>query len=136
MATNAPYKLGAEKIFKGLIDLTGSNIKAVLVSNAYTPNLTTDEFYSDISAHVLAGPVTLTTKTATLGTFDADDVTFPTVASGDTALGVAIYHDTGTAGTSQLLLWLPDITGFPLLTNGADIIAQFSSGPYKIWTIV
>jgi hypothetical protein len=119
---NAVYKLGAQHTLNKEIDWDSDTLKAALVSNAYAVNLTTHEFYSDISANVLGTPQALTTKSIALGVFDADDVTFSAVAGGSTALAVVIYKDTGTAGTSPLLIYDDTITGFPLATNGGDII--------------
>jgi hypothetical protein len=132
---NAPYKLGSEKMMKGLIDLSGATIKAALVKNTYTVNLTTHEFFSDISAHVLGTPQALTGKTETLGVFDANDVTFAAVTAGDTALAVVLYKDTGTSGTSPLILYDDTITGFPIATNGGDIVCQWDNGAFKIYSI-
>jgi hypothetical protein len=68
-----------------------------MVKNTYPQNLTTDEFYSTISAYVLS-TVTLTGKSIALGTFDADDATFAAVTAGDTAEAVVIWKDTGEPG--------------------------------------
>lgn len=132
---NAPYKLGAQAMLNKEIDWNSDTIKCALVKNTYPQNLTTDQYYSDISAYVLGTPQTLTTPTIALGVFDADDVTFTAVTTGDTAEAVVIYRDSGVAGTSQLLLYLDTITGFPIATNGGDIIIQWSSGSSKIFSI-
>lgn len=134
---NALYGKGKEKLLSstGAISLDTDNITAALVSNAYTPNYSTDEFYTAISSNVLGTPQLLAGKSITLGVFDANDVTFPTVAAGATAKYVALYKDTGTAGTSALLALLDTITGFPLATNGGDITIQWDNGSYKIFSL-
>jgi hypothetical protein len=114
------------------IDFDADTIKAALVSNAYTPNSATHEFYSDVSAAVLDTPETLGSKTTTGGVFDAADVTFTAVAGGATASYVVIYKDTGVAGTSPLIACFDTITGFPLTTNGGDVTVQWDSGANKI----
>ena len=56
---NALYGKGKEKLLSGAIDITTATMKASILSSAYSPNLSTDEFYSTISANVLNTPQTL-----------------------------------------------------------------------------
>ena len=132
---NALYGKGKEKLLSGAIDITTATMKASLLSSAYSPNLSTDEFYSTISANVLNTPQTLGTKTLTLGVFDAADITFTAVTAGATAKAVVLYKDTGLAGSSPLLAYIDVITGFPLATNGGDIQVVWDAGVYKIFAI-
>lgn len=132
---NALYGKGKEKLLTAAINLSSDTIKAALVSSAYSPNLSTDEFYSTISANVLNTPQTLGTKAITLGVFDAADILYTAVTSGSTAKAVVIYKDTGLAGTSALLAYIDTITGFPLATNGGDIQIVWDSGAYKIFSL-
>ena len=132
---NALYGLGKQKLLTAAINLSSDTIKAALVNTSYTPNLATDEFHSTISTYILGTPQTLGSKTVTLGVFDAADVTYSAVAGGSTALGVALYKDTGVSGTSPLLALIDTITGFPLATNGGDIQIVWDSGAYKIFSL-
>lgn len=132
---NALYGLGKEKILSGAIDFVSDTIKVALVKNTYPQNLATDEFYSDISAYVLGTPQTIGSKSITLGVLDGGDVTYTAVTAGDTSEGVVIYKDTGVAGTSPLLMYIDTITGFPLATNGGDIVVQWDNGAYKIYAM-
>lgn len=132
---NALYAKGKEKMLSATINFPSDTIKAALVLNTYTQNLATNEFYSDISTHVIGTPQTLASKTVTAGVFDADDVTFSTIASGSTAKCVVLYKDTGVAGTSPLLAFIDVITGFPLATNGGDITIQWDNGAFKIFSL-
>lgn len=134
---NALYAKGKEKLLSSTaaISLDSDTIKVALVKNTYPQNLTTDEFYTDISAYVLGTPQTLGSKTITAGVFDAADITYTAVTAGDTSEGVVIYKDTGTAGTSPLLAYIDTITGFPLATNGGDITIQWDGGSYKIFSL-
>lgn len=132
---NALYGKGKEKLLTAAINLSTDTIKAALLSSAYTPNLSTDEFYSTISANTLNTPFTLTGKAITLGVFDADNVTYTAVTAGATAKAVVIYKDTGVSATSPLLAYIDTITGFPLATNGGDIQIVWDSGAYKIFSL-
>lgn len=132
---NALYTTAKEAILSGDIDLLVDTIKVALVDNTYAQNLATDDFYDDISAYVVGTPQTLSSKVVTGGAFDAADITYTAVTSGDTCEAVVIYKDTGTAGTSALIAYIDTITGFPLATNGGDITIQWDSGTYKIFAL-
>ena len=132
---NALYGLGKEKILSGAINFVSDTIKVALVKNTYPQNLSTDEWYTAISAYVVGTPQTLGSKTVALGVFDAGDATNTAVTAGDTLEAVVIYKDTGTAGTSALIAYIDTITGFPLATNGGDITVQWDNGAYKIFSL-
>lgn len=132
---NALYAKGKEKILSGSINLPSDTIKASLLSSSYTANLSTDEFWSGISANLLNTSQTLGSKTVTAGVFDAADVTFTAVTSGSTVKAVVIWKDTGTPSTSPLLVYIDTITGFPLATNGGDITITWDNGSYRIFSL-
>lgn len=130
---NAFYDLGREKFLKGSISYNTDTIKAALVKSAYTPNLATHEFLSDLGANVLNTAQTLASKTTVAGAADAADVTFSAVTAGDTGSYVAIYKDTGTGSTSPLIALFDTLTGMPVTTNGGDIVIQWNaSGLFKL----
>ena len=132
---NALYAKGKEKILSGSINFSSDTIKAALLSSSYTANLSTDEFWSGISANLLNTAQTLGSKSVTGGVFDAADVTFTAVTSGSTVKAVVIWKDTGTPSTSPLLVYIDTITGFPLATNGGDITITWDDGSYKIFSL-
>lgn len=133
---NALYAKGKEKILSASINFLTDTLKVALIKNTCPQNLTTDEYYNPgISAYVLGTPQTILSPSVTLGVFDAADVTFTAVTTGDTSEGVVIYKDTGVAGTSPLLAYIDTITGFPLATNGGDISVQWDSGSFKIFSL-
>lgn len=132
---NALYAKGKQAILNAEIDFNTHTIKVALVKNDYAQNLSTHDFYDDVSASVIGTPQTITTPTITDGVFDGDDVTFTAVAAGSTLEAVVIYKDTGVAGTSNLIAYIDTITGFPLATNGGDITIQWDNGSYKIFSL-
>ena len=133
--SNAWYAKGKEKQLSATINLVSDTIKVMLVKNTYPQNLATDEFVADISAYRLSTDQTLGSKSVTGGVFDAGDVTYSAVTAGDTSEGVVIYKDTGAEATSPLLMYIDTITGFPLATNGGDIVIQWDNGAYKIYAM-
>lgn len=132
---NALYVKGKEKILSAVINFPNDTLKVALVKNDYAQDLASDEFYTAISASVLGTPQTLGSKTVTGGAFDAADVTFAAVPAGSTLEGVVIYKDTGSGATSPLVAYIDTITGFPLVTNGGDVLIQWDNGAYKIFSL-
>lgn len=132
---NSLYSKARQAFLDATIDLPTDTIKAALVTNGYTPNLSTHDFYDDVSANVVGTPQTLGTKTITDGVFDAADVTFTAVASGSTVNYILIYKDTGTPSTSPLIALIDTATGLPVLTNGGNITITWDNGANKIFAI-
>lgn len=136
---NALYALYRQKCLEGgssrVVWLT-DDIKAVLVdTGAYTPNLATHEFLSDIPGGArIATSANLSNKTSTAGTADADDVTF-TAVTGATIEAVVLYKDTGSAATSPLIAYIDTATGLPVTPGGGDIVIRWSAGTNRIFTL-
>lgn len=129
---NAWYRKGAEKVLLAQVNFDTDTIKARLVKNTYAQNLSTDEFISSVTEITGSTDQTLANPSVTNGVFDADDITFTAVPAGEISEGVVIYKDTGVAGTSPLLMYIDTITGFPLATNGGNVVIQWDNGAYKI----
>lgn len=135
---NAIYDLARKAFLDGNIAWLSANIKAVLVdTGAYTVNLVTHEFLSDIPVGArIATSGNLATKTSTAGVADADDVVFANVSpAGTTVEALVLYVDTGVTGTSRLICYIDTATGLPVTTNGADITVVFDSGANKIFKL-
>src|SRR5574340_606680 len=132
---NALYTKGKEALLSGAFNLSGDTIKAALVKSAYTPNLATHQYLSDLGANRLGTDQALSSKSVTSGVFDAADTTWLAVTAGDTATYVVLYKDTGNPATSPLLAILDTITNFPVTTNGGDIQVQWDNGTYKIFAL-
>lgn len=132
---NELYRKGAQKILSGQINLSGDAIVVRLVKNTYAQNLSTDEFLSAVTKITGSSDVTLTGKSVTNGVFDADDITFAAVPSGETSEGVVLAKWTGDEATSPLIAYIDVITGFPLATNNGDVVVQWDNGAYKIFSL-
>ena len=133
---NALYGLGREGFLGGDIAFDTDNIKAALLDlTDYTPNLTTDQFLSDVPVGArVAISGNLASKTITLGVAGAADVTFSAV-TGDESEYILIYQDTGVEGTSRLIALVDTATGLPVTPNGGDITVQWDSGATKIFKL-
>lgn len=118
---NGFYTKGLEQMLNANIAWASDTIKAVLVDSAtYTPNLSTDDFLSDIPSGERVATVTLANGVVTGGNVDFDDAVFSSV-SGDESELVVIYKDTGDAATSPLLILFDTATGLSYVPNGNDI---------------
>lgn len=133
---NALYDKGREGFLDGSIDWDTDNIKVVLVDNgAYTVNLTTNTFLSDVPAGArIATSGNLATKTVTSGVADAADITL-TAVSGASIESVVIYKDTGSASTSRLIAYIDTATGLPVTPSGGDITVAWDNGANKIFKL-
>jgi len=103
------YLKGLEQLLLGNIALESATIKLAYMSTSYTPNLTTDNFYSDVSASVASGAPTETLASLDVRIdtanarveFDAADVSENTITCSTNKF--IIYKDTGVAATSPLI---------------------------------
>lgn len=133
---NALYGLGRQKILEGSIAILTDDIKTVLVDTAtYSVSIDADEFLSDIAVgERVATSANMSSKTSTLGVFDAADITYSAV-SGDVSEALVIYKDTGVASTSPLIAYIDTATGLPVTPNGGDITVTWDSGSDKIFKL-
>lgn len=119
------------------IDLGADDLKTVLV-RGYVPNLTTDQFLSDVTGGggtLVATSANMGGKTTALGVFDANDINYVAVASGAACDYVIIYKDTGVAATSPLIAAIDTATNLPVVPNGGDIDIQWDNGASKIFAL-
>jgi hypothetical protein len=134
---NAIYDKGRQAFANGGINLSSDTIKCALVGSGYTPSLTTHQFYSDLTpgTNVIGTPTAIGFGSDTAGVYKASGTTvFTSVASGSTVTYLAIYKDTGVAGTSPLIGLIDTATGLPVATNGNNITITWdaTNGIFKL----
>ena len=100
-------------IMDGSFNFGTDTIKVALMADTYTPNIDTQDYWSDVSANeasgsgytaggqALTGKTTSTDDTNDRGLFDADNPVWDPVTI--TARYAIIYKDTGTPATSALI---------------------------------
>jgi hypothetical protein len=133
--SNSLYDYGRQGFLEGTIDWDTDTIKIALVATAYSVNLATHEFWSDVNTNVVGTPATLASKTVTAGVANAAGVTFNSV-TGTQVSYLVIYKDTGgAANTNRLIAYIDTGTGLPVTPNGGDIIIVFDSGSNKIFKL-
>lgn len=133
---NALYDKGRQAFLEGGVAWLTDSIKAVLVdAGAYTVNLSTHQFLSDIAGGArIATSAALAGKSSTAGVADANDSVF-TAVTGVQSEAVVLYKDTGTAGTSALICYIDSATGLPVTPNGGDITVTWDNGSNKIFKL-
>ena len=137
------YNKAQVNLMKGLInDLSdaGTDIKAALLADTYTPDQVNDDNWGDVSAEEIsgtgysAGGQSLTTKAVTdsagVCSFDADDVVW--ASSTLSAQYVVIYDNTPAADADKKLIGYIDY-GEVKQSTGGDWKVEFSSS--GIWTL-
>lgn len=132
---NALYDKGREAFLGGDIDFASDTINMALLSDAYTPDLSADQVFSDISSFVVGTPQALASKTVTGGVADCGDVTYTSVLSGSTVAYVALYKDTGVPGTSTLIAVYDTADGLPFATTGADVSVVIDNGGNRLFKL-
>jgi len=133
---NALFDYGREGYLNGGLNWLSDDVRCILVDTGlYTPNLATDQFLTAIPGGArisLSG--SLTTKTATAGVADADDVSF-TAVTGATVEAIVLYKHTGVDATSRLIAYIDTATGLPFLPSGGNVAIQWDNGSNKIFKL-
>jgi hypothetical protein len=136
------YAAGLAVALKAGFDWDTDTIKVMLVETGYTHDETaadTYDFVADIAANRMTGTTdqTVGTCTATVDStnndleFDGVDVTFSSVQTGSTVIGVAVYKFETVDADSPLIGYLEFVSSVP--TNGSDIDVAFNAdGLWKI----
>jgi hypothetical protein len=123
---NTLYDHGRELFATGGIDWNSANLKAILVTSSYVPNLATDQFLSVIAGgDIISSGVALTGLSSNAGVCSANPIVFLGVTSGDVATYLIIYVDTGSSSTSPLIALINVAVGLPLTSTGGNITCTF-----------
>ena len=96
------------------IELIDDTINYAFMKSSWTPNIDTEDYYDDVSAHVAGGSsvAALGGKTLTVDTtndlvyFDATDLSLSNQTFSDASNKILIYRSTGVASTSQLICYI------------------------------
>lgn len=106
--------------------LLTDDIRVLLATNSYVPNIDTDQFVSIIPGGAIAARSgALTGKSFNLTAFVAANVTLSLVPAGAAILYVIVYKWTGSDATSRLLIKDDTAKNLPVTPNGTDITVQW-----------
>jgi hypothetical protein len=114
------YPLARQLFVNAGLDWATSNVKALLLAAAYTPDFTQGYLSGIPSAFILATSGNIAGKTGANGLLDGNTTSFGVVSSTAKAGYILLYKDTGVPSTSPLILFLdgPDISGMPQMLTG------------------
>lgn len=102
-----------------------TDIRAQLLNANYIASRTTHEYFSQIpSGARVSDPVSLTGKSVSGRTFDADNVEFPLVAANNTVVAYVLYLNRDTEAESPLIAYFD---GFTIETIGTDVQLRFDN---------
>lgn len=124
---NAWYPLYVEAALTGAanVALNAGTIKASIIDTDTHAYSATDQFFDDITGGAVISTATLSSPAVSGKEFDADNAQF-TAVSGAESEAIIIWKDTGTPGTSRLVLFLDTgITGLPVTPGGGDILVAW-----------
>jgi hypothetical protein len=132
--SNALFDHGRDAFLNAAVNWGSDTIKVALVNTStYTVNLSTHQFFSDLSG-VVGTPVALSSKSSSAGVANAATATFSAV-TGSAAGALVIYKDTGTTTTSPLIAYIDSATGLPVTPNGGDISITWDTGSNKVFKL-
>lgn len=135
------FQDGLLKLNNGSVDWVNDTIQCMMLTNAYAPNVATQEFVSDIVANEVAdvdyARQTLASKTTALASgnvrFDAADFSFGASVT-ITGKYLVVFKNTGNDATSDLLFVCDMDTGGGSVssTNGAFDVTVSANGLHEI----
>ena len=132
---NAIYPLARQGFASAQFDWLTDDIRTAFVDSGYTYS-EAHEFYTDISANVLADSANMTGKTNVEGVLDAADLLVPVPVG--TVEQLVVYKWTGVAATSRLISYYDRKASAELIsltTDGSNVIVRWSDGPTKMLRI-
>jgi hypothetical protein len=131
---NQLFSPGREGFLDGSIDWDTDDIRAMLVLDSYTPDMT-DKFLADLGAVDNGRSAALGTKSVTDGVADAADTSL--VATAATASGkIVLFKHTGNDATARLICCIDTATGLPFTPAvGQTVNVVFDNGANKIFKL-
>lgn len=132
--SNVLYPKARQAFLTGDLSWTDDTVKAALVDTAGYAYSSTHEFLADLGTSIVATSAALSTKTATDGVADADDLQLAGV-TGPTVEAVVLYADTGNAATSRLIAYIDTATGLPVTPNGGNVNVIWDNASNRIFKL-
>lgn len=140
---NALFTPAREGILDGTVDLVNGVIKVALV-RGYTYSAA-HKYVSEVTGAggtLAATSSALTTKTETDGAFNADGVTFSSVAANASAHGLLLFQASASTGgadvassAQRLIGWYDVGTNLTISPNGGDIVVAWDTGTSRIFRL-
>jgi len=134
--SNTLYDFARNQFLTGQINWLTQPFKIALINTAqYTVLPAIHQHLADIpSTAQIAISGNLTGATATGGIALADDIQINSV-TGPVIGAIVIFHDTGIAGTSELICYLDIGIGVPWNPQGGNVVIHWNRGPNGIFKL-
>ena len=126
---NALYDSGRDGFLKGEFNWSADTFKVILLSSAYTVNLSSHTTTANIGGTVAISSG-ITTLVPGSGVADANDITLSGVA-GTTVTQFVIFHDT----SKKLIAHIDTSSGLPFTPSGGNVTIQWDNGANKIFKL-
>jgi hypothetical protein len=126
--TDFVYAKARAALGQGQINLLTANVEAMLVSAAYVPSPSSDQYVSTIvnSGGIVFRDYALTGKAFSIsGGFQGNVPLLASIASATIITAIVLYINTGVDSTSPLLYYSAGGTGFPFLAAGFDYAISY-----------
>lgn len=130
---NTAYALGMQALLSAGINLAGDTITACLIPSGYT--FSQSHQYASQLGTLIGTSQTLAGKSVAGGVFDANDLAFGTIATGNTIKAVGLFKNTGNPSTSPLIAYLDQGAGLPVATSGGEFELPWNDDIIKILTL-
>lgn len=126
--TDFVYAKARAALGAGQIDLLTANVEAMLVSAAYVPSPSADQYVSTVvsSGGILFRDYALSGKAFSIsGGFQGNLALLASLISATPVAAIILYVNTGNDATSQLLYYSAGGTGFPFLPQGFNYAISY-----------
>ncbi len=120
---NALYPKFKEALLQGSVNMSSSDVKAIIVDLADYTYSSSHEFLSDVPSGAREEiSAALGSKTFTNGTFDSADTSWPSAAGDPVEAVILVVGDTSTPASCRLAAFYDTgVTGLPLTLNGGNV---------------
>jgi len=126
---NSLYDSGRDGFLKGEFNWSSDTFKVILLSSAYSVNLSSHTTTANIGGTVaISGG--LSTLVPGAGVADANDITLSSVA-GTTVTQFVIFHDS----SKKLVAHINVSTNLPYTPSGGNVTLQWDNGVNKIFKL-
>lgn len=130
--SNTLYPAATEGFLDGTIPMLSGDIRVLLIDTAFYTYSATDTFLTSIPALArVATSNPLTSKTTTVGVFNATGATFAAV-TGATVEAFVLYLHTGVDATARLIGYWDTSAGLPLTPNGTTVSISWTPYVFRI----
>lgn len=132
---NALFDSARQLFLEGALNWKTDPIYVALIDIAkISVNLAAHDKYGTYQGAVVGSPVQLMNKKTDGGAADADDVTFQSV-SGSSVGALLLYKQGVPEQNGNLIAWIDNASGLPIIPNGGDIIVTWDNGNNKIFKL-